>query len=123
MTGPRCLTVPGRRRMISVNMLRLLTFGGLSLERRDGSAPPRVRPQRLAILAVIAAAGDRRGARERICGLLWPDTSESRARHALRQALYALSHEVDADIIQTEPVLRLDQNVLTADVTEFQAAV
>lgn len=109
--------------MIRVNMLRLLTFGGLALERRDGAAPPRVRPQRLAILAIIAAAGDRGVSRERICGLLWPDTSEARARHALRQALYALGNEVDADVIQAEPVLRLDRNLLVADVDEFQVAV
>src|SRR5262245_24068664 len=104
-------------------MLRLLTFGGLALERVDGSPPPRVRPQRLAILAIIAAAGDRGVSRERLCGLLWADTDETRARHALRQALYALGHEVDGDVIETEPVLRLNRNLLTADVAEFQAAL
>ena len=109
--------------MMCVNVLRLLTFGGLALETRDGSSPPRVRPQRLAILAILAAAGDRGVSRERMCGLLWPDTSEARARHALRQALYALRQEIDADIIQTEPVLRLDRSLLSADVIEFRAAL
>ena len=108
--------------MISV-MLRLVTFGGLALERRGGSSPPRVRPQRLAILAVLAAAGDRGVSRERMCGLLWPDTDEPRARHALRQALYALRQEIDVDAIQTEPVLYLDRDVLSADVAEFRAAL
>ncbi|HEX6315515.1 MAG TPA: BTAD domain-containing putative transcriptional regulator, partial [Gemmatimonadaceae bacterium] len=109
--------------MISVNMLRLLTFGGLALEQRDGSGPPRVRPQRLALLAVLAAAGERGVSRERMCGLLWADTDEARARHALRQALYALRQEVGADIIHTEPVLRLDRNLVSADVVEFRTAV
>ena len=104
-------------------MLRLVTFGGLALETSDGSTPPRVRPQRLAILAVLAAAGDRGVSRERMCGLLWPDTDEARARHALRQALYALRQEIDADAIQTEPVLCLDRNVLTSDVAEFRGAI
>lgn len=104
-------------------MLRLVTFGGLALERRDGKSPPRVRPQRLAILAILAAAGDRGVSRERLCGLLWADTDEARARHALRQALYALGNEVDVDVIETDPVLRLDRKLLTADVTEFQAAL
>lgn len=109
--------------MISVNVLRLLTFGGLALETRDGSIPPRVRPQRLAILAILAAAGERGVSRERMCGLLWPDTGEARARHALRQALYALRQEIDADIVQTEPVLRLDRSLLSADLIEFRAAI
>ena len=109
--------------MIFVNMLRLLTFGGLALERRDGSGPPRVRPQRLAILAVLAAAGDRGVSRERMCGLLWPDTSEPRARHALRQALYALRQELGVDAVRTEPVLYLDRNVLGSDLSEFRLAL
>lgn len=109
--------------MISFNMLRLLTFGGLALEQRDGSSPPRVRPQRLALLAVLAAAGERGVSRERMCGLLWADADEARARHALRQALYALRQELGADIIQTEPVLRLDRSLVSADVMEFRVAV
>ena len=104
-------------------MLRLLTFGGLALERVDGSPPPRVRPQRLAILAIIAAAGERGVSRERLCGLLWADADEARARHALRQALYALGNEVDVDLIRTDPVLRLDRTLLSADVAEFHAAL
>ena len=104
-------------------MLRLVTFGGLALERRDGTSPPRVRPQRLAILAVLAAAGERGVSRERMCGLLWPDADEARARHALRQALYALRQETGADVIVAEPVLSIDRNVLSADVSEFRAAL
>ncbi len=109
--------------MISVNMLRLLTFGSLALEQRDGLSSPRVRPQRLALLAVLAAAGERGVSRERMCGLLWADTDEARARHALRQALYALRQEIGADIVHTEPVLRLDRGVISADVVEFRAAL
>src|SRR5688572_15457370 len=104
-------------------MLRLLTFGGLALERVDGSPPPRVRPQRLAILAIIAAAGERGVSRERLCGLLWADADEARARHALRQALYALGNEVDVDLIETDPMLRLDRTLLSADVADFHAAL
>jgi DNA-binding SARP family transcriptional activator len=104
-------------------MLRLVTFGGLALERRDGTSPPRVRPQRLAILAVLAAAGERGVSRERMCGLLWPDADEARARHALRQALYALRQEIGVDAIQAEPVLFIDRTVLSSDVAEFRAAL
>jgi len=101
-------------------MLRLLTFGGLALERDDGPAP-RLRPQRLAILAVLAAAGDRGASRERLATLFWPDSDDS--RHSLRQALYALRHELGADAIAGDGVLAIDRKVLTSDLLEFRAAL
>lgn len=103
-------------------MLRLWTFGGLALERRDGSPPPRLRPQRLAILAVLAAAGDRGVSRERMAGLFWPEADEDRARHSLRQALYALGQELGADVIRPEALLSLDASAISSDVGEFRTA-
>lgn len=111
---------PGR--MITVNMLRLLTFGGLALVRRDGTPPPRPRPQRLAILAVLAAAGSRGVSRERVSALFWPDADPERARHSLRQALYALRHELGAEVTRSEAILSIDGDVLTSDVSEFRDA-
>ncbi len=109
---------PGR--IISVNMLRLLTFGGLALVRRDGSPPPRPRPQRLAILTVLAAAGTRGISRERVSALFWPDTDSERARHSLRQALYALRQELGTEVIRSEAILSIDGNVLSSDVADFR---
>lgn len=108
--------------MILANMLRLITFGGLAMESGHG-APPRLRPQRLAILAVLASAGDRGVSRERMIGLLWPDWDEERARHALRQALYALRQELGADMIESGPILSIDSAALASDVGEFRAAL
>lgn len=108
--------------MMGVNMLRLLTFGGLALVRRDGSPPPRPRPQRLAILAVLAAAGGRGISRERVCALFWPDADPERARHSLRQALYALRNEVGAEVTRAEAILSIDGDVLTSDVADFRQA-
>lgn len=104
-------------------MLRLCTFGGLALERRDGSLPPRLRPQRLAILAVLAASGDRGVSRERLSALFWPDTDEEHARHSLRQALYALRQELGADVIRSDAALTFDRAALGSDVGEFRTAV
>src|SRR5687768_15012895 len=109
--------------MISVNMLRLLTFGGLALVRRDGSPPPRPRPQRLAILAVLAAAGSRGISRERVSALFWPDADPERARHSLRQALYALRQEVGAEVTRSEAILSIDGDVLASDVADFRDAM
>lgn len=109
--------------MISVNMLRLLTFGGLALARRDGTPPPRPRPQRLAILAVLAAAGSRGISRERVSALFWPDADPERARHSLRQALYALRQELGAEVTRSEAILSIDGDVLTSDIADFREAI
>ncbi len=101
-------------------MLRLLTFGGLALERDDGPAP-RLRPQRLGILAVLASAGDRGASRERLAAIFWPDSEDP--RHSLRQALYALRHELGVEAITGDGVLALDREVLSCDLMEFRAAL
>lgn len=108
---------------ISVNVLRLLTFGGLALQTGDGSLLSRVRPQRLAILAMLASAGDRGVSRDRLAGVFWPETGEDRARHSLRQALYALRQELGADVVRSDAVLALDRSAIDSDVGDFRAAV
>src|SRR6185503_7609442 len=103
-----------------VAMLRLLTFGGLALERDDGPAP-RLRPQRLGILAVLASAGERGVSRERLAAIFWPDSEDP--RHSLRQALYALRHELGVEAITGDGVLALDRNVLSCDLMEFRSTL
>jgi DNA-binding SARP family transcriptional activator/tetratricopeptide (TPR) repeat protein len=107
--------------MMAVRMRRLSTFGGLALESDDG-ASPRLRPQRLAILAVLAAS-DRGVSRERMYSIFWPDADEERARHSLRQALYALRQELGDDVVQAETVLQLDRSRLGSDVADFRSAM
>ena len=104
-------------------MLRLVTFGGLALERPDGSPPPRLRPQRLAILSVLASAGDRGVSRERMSGLFWPDADEERARHSLRQALYSLRQEIGAEVVRSDAILSLDRSALGSDISDFRTAL
>jgi DNA-binding SARP family transcriptional activator len=94
-------------------MLRLVTFGGLALERDDAPAP-RLRPQRLAILAVLASAGDHGISRERLASLFWPDSDDP--RHSLRQALYALRQELGAEVIVGDGVLALDARSIRCDI-------
>src|SRR4030095_262205 len=101
------LTPSSRFHMMGATMMRLLTFGGLALESADGSAP-RLRPQRLAILAVLAAS-ERGVSRERMYSTFWPDADEERAGHSLRQALYALRQELGEDVVQADATLVLDR--------------
>jgi DNA-binding SARP family transcriptional activator len=104
-------------------MLHLVTFGGLALESVNEAVAPRLSAQRLAILAVLAAEGDRRVSRERMTGLFWPDTDEERARHSLRQALYTLRQEIGRELVRSDFALSLDASAITSDVVAFRAAL
>ncbi|HKH91466.1 MAG TPA: hypothetical protein VKA54_06670, partial [Gemmatimonadaceae bacterium] len=80
-------------------MIRIETFGGLSVRGADGRplSGAVAQPRRMAVLAVLARAGDRGMARERLVALLWPDADEDRARNNLAQALYALRRDMGDD--------------------------
>jgi hypothetical protein len=83
-------------------VLRLHTFGGLSLT-RDGHAvfEASTRLHGLASLARIAAAGDRGVSRDKLLGCFWPERDERHARHALSQMLYDLRRAVgDGDFLR-----------------------
>ena len=54
---------------LSFTVFRLVTFGGLGIEADDGIAAPRLRPPRLALLAVLAAAGNRGMSRDKLAAL------------------------------------------------------
>src|SRR5688500_17837496 len=103
-------------------MLRLNTFGGLSLESDSplgGSARHR---KRLALLALLA--GPRAVSRDKVVGHLWPEMSEARARHALAQALYALRRDLHADdLVLGTGELRLNPDVISTDLGDFEAAI
>ncbi len=104
------------------NSLQLNLFGGVGVT-RDG-APLQLQRRRLAILAVIAAAGERGVSREKVLGLLWADSEEERARASLAQALYALRRDLGAgDAIDGTTDLRLNREVLEADLALFRDAL
>lgn len=106
-------------------MLFLRTFGGLSLENGSqalsGAAAQR-RP--LAVLAVIAAAGERGVPRETLQTLFWPDSDAERARGSLKQLLYAFRRDVKEEAITLgTSELRLNPSVIGSDLAEFKAAI
>ena len=104
-------------------MLRLITFGGLALEPNGTPVVPRVRPPRLALLALLAATGDRGVTRERLVALFWPEADEDHGRHSLRQALYALRNEAGQDVVHAGPALQLNSQALTSDIEEFRLSL
>jgi DNA-binding SARP family transcriptional activator/TolB-like protein len=106
-------------------MIRIQTFGGLTVRGDDGRplAGSAAQPRRMVLLGLLAAAGDRGVLRDRLIGLLWPDTEEERARNNLAQALYALRRDLGDDTLVGTNELRLDADRVSSDVADFRAAL
>ena len=101
-------------------MLRLGTFGGLTLSNGQGELmQPR---RRLALLARIAAAGTRGVSRDELFALFWAERDIETARHSLDQLLYELRRSLGA--LPTVGTARLcaDPDVIVSDVADWAAA-
>ena len=105
--------------------MRLKTFGGLAVINSDGHADEiRIQRRQLAVLCVLAAESSASVSRERLISLLWADTEEGKARHALDQVLYAVRRALGAEVIVSGATsLQLDSTVLPSDAAEFDAAL
>jgi DNA-binding SARP family transcriptional activator len=106
-------------------VLRVHTLGGLSV--RDGARPvagAAAQPRRMALLALLARAGERGITRETALACLWTDTDEERARRGLTQAVYALRRDLGTDdAITGQRELQLNGELVASDVTEFSARI
>jgi DNA-binding SARP family transcriptional activator/tetratricopeptide (TPR) repeat protein len=100
--------------------LRLHTFGGLWLA--TDALPFGLAPRRLALLAIVAAAGRKGVSRDRVLGLLWPEAEPELARHTLSQTLYSLKRDTGREWVSGVVELRLDPDV-SSDVGEFEEAL
>ena len=79
--------------------------------------------RRLALLAVLAASGDRGRGRDWLLALFWPDAPADRARHSLEQLLYAIRTSVDnAAFLGVNPIA-LNPQAIGSDVAEFEQAL
>ena len=105
---------------MSANSLRLHCFGGLWLEGPAGPlADASSQRRRLALLALIAAAGPAGMSRDRVLAMLWPENDSDRARRALAQLMYSMRRSLGCALIVGEAELRLDPDSLTSDVGQF----
>ncbi|HEY2855928.1 MAG TPA: BTAD domain-containing putative transcriptional regulator [Gemmatimonadaceae bacterium] len=111
-------------------MLRLRTFGGLSIERsaaESGGAATSTATaarRRLAFLAVLAASGPRGMPRDKLLALFWPESDGDRARHALDQTLYSLKRDLGAEaLVLGREELTINPAAATSDVEDFMAAL
>lgn len=79
--------------------------------------------QALALLTLVAAAGERGLSRDKIIALLWPEADARRSGHRLSQLLHALRRSLGEDaLISAAGEIRLNPARITSDVAEFKAA-
>jgi DNA-binding SARP family transcriptional activator len=106
-------------------VLEVNTLGRLHVRGESGViSGSAAQPRRLAILALLAAAGQQGLTREKVLAYLWPDTEEERARRGLNQALYALRQDLGSDdVFLGSRDLRLNPDLISSDVAEFEAAL
>src|SRR5215207_7812664 len=107
-------------------VIRIQTLGGLSVRGTNGGplAGAAAQPRRMAILALLARAGERGVSRDKLLALLWPDADADRGSRTLAQALYALRKDLVAeDAIVGSKELRFDPALVSSDVGEFASAV
>lgn len=107
-------------------MLRLRTLGAVYLALDDGNPLGGAASQKraLALLSVLAASGDSGLSRDRLVAMLWPESSEERARHSLTQLMYAARRAVSIDdLFLADGDLRLNPERITSDVRELDEAL
>ena len=103
-------------------MFRLETLGSLALT--DGpAAAVTTQRRRLALLALLAVAGERGLTRDKLVAYLWPDSPSENARHALEQLLYELRRQLGDSVVLGPDPLRLNPEIITSDVTQFGQAI
>ncbi|KPK77161.1 MAG: hypothetical protein AMS25_16890, partial [Gemmatimonas sp. SM23_52] len=73
-----------------------------------------------ALLIYLALNADRAHRRERLAGLLWSDSEESKARHSLSQALYAVRRLLDDAVRIEGEDLELRPDGLWVDAVELE---
>lgn len=114
--------MPDSRHPHAANSFRLNTFGGAALVDGSGTVVGEQR-RRLALLALVASAGDRGVSRDRLIAYLSPESPAESARHALHQLLYYLRQQVGDEVFQGTDPLRLNATVVSSDVRDFEQAL
>ena len=81
-------------------MLHLHTFGSCVLT-QDGARVDALSGQRraLALLAVLAVAGERGVSRDTLVGQLWPESDDEHARTSLKQLVRSVRLQAAAQIL------------------------
>ena len=109
-----------------MHLLELKLFSGFQLFDQQGKMLSGISRKAKALLAWLALNPDKEYPREKLAGILWPDSNEMQARHSLRQALSSLRKilPVDSKLLQTtKDWILLDGNQIQIDVRHFDQAL
>ena len=112
--------------MNSPPVVHLRLFGSPSLWSETGTLlSGRVAQRhRLALLALLAVAGDRGSSREWLAAHLWPESDRDRARNLLNVSVYIVRQALGEDaVLSQHDDLRLNSAVVATDVGDFGAAL
>jgi adenylate cyclase len=110
----------------SADRYRLRTFGTLTLAGPEDDTllgKHRHQHRRLALLSVLAAAGEQGRSRDQLLLLFWPDATQSHARHSLEQLLYAIRSSIDEAVFAGVNPVHLNPGVVSSDVGDFLGAL
>jgi DNA-binding SARP family transcriptional activator/TolB-like protein len=101
---------------------RLETFGKLSLTGATSGTLSHQR-RRLALLAVLAASGEKGISRDKLIDYLWSESNGDSGRHSLEQLLHALRRSLGDSVFSGTNPLSLNSEVIASDVEEFNRAM
>ncbi|HSU14159.1 tetratricopeptide repeat protein [Longimicrobium sp.] len=103
----------------------LRLFGAPGVDGPDGPLGGRIAQRHpLALLAVLAAAPSATVSREKLLGLLWPDSDTDRARGLLNVAVHAIRKALgEGAIVSVGGSLQLDRASVRSDVRAFADAL
>ena len=103
---------------------RLKMLGGAALLADDGPVTGRAtQRRRIALLALLGAAGEGGLSRDRIMPLLWPESDTERGRHLLSDSVYRINQALGGDaIVPINDALALNPERISTDIAEFGAA-
>jgi DNA-binding SARP family transcriptional activator/tetratricopeptide (TPR) repeat protein len=102
--------------------IHVTTLGGLRIL-RDGAELDRLPAQRLRAALLVYMAVEQCASRDTLVTVFWPESSEARARHALRQSLYHLRRELGSEWLQLRTHDLCVSGDIRIDVHDFNAAL